>query len=88
MSVLNFLASWCTPTTFVIYCILCFLPSIYMASEAKKFVGTEELNKKYHAFHRYDVANWSIARFTINNFLLLGPIRFAIAWTIVLLTCT
>jgi hypothetical protein len=40
------------------------------------------LNKKYAAFARHDVENWTWTRLVGNNILLLFPIRFVIAWGI------
>ena len=76
--ILTYLYSW--KNTLIIYFLLCFLPSIYLVKEAKKFRGTEELNKKYHAFQRTDLDNWTLTRLTVNNFIFLFPFRMVIAW--------
>ena len=83
-NLLAYLWSWCTPTTFIVYVILCILPAVYMSKQAKKFKGNEELNKKYWPWHRYDVANWKAHRLALDNFIFLGPIRFGVAWCVVL----
>ena len=80
--VLQYLLSWFTPSTVLIYLILSAAPAAYMAKESKKFIGTDELNKKYYAFHRYDAKNWTFGRLFINNIIFLMPIRFITAWSL------
>ena len=60
--------------------MLCLLPAAYLVKEKPKYKGTEELNKKYWAFRRNDIDNWTLWRLTINNIIFLFPIRMAIAW--------
>ena len=83
MGMLAYVKSWCTFKTLIVYIILCFIPAIFMSKQAKKFKGNDELNKKYWAFHRWDVANWKMLRLAFDAFIFLAPIRFAIAWTLV-----
>ena len=84
MSFTESLLLWATPTTFAVYFIICLLPSVFMAFQAKKLRGDTTVNTKYYAFHRHDVQNWTVLRLTLCNFFFLFPIRFGIAWCIVL----
>merc|ERR1719464_1249550 len=81
-AVLQWIWSWCTVTTAIVYFMICFIPVAYIMSVKKQFVGTPELNKKYAAFARHDVENWTWTRLLGNNILLLFPIRFLICWGI------
>ena len=78
--ILAYLYSWCTLKSLIVYSVMCALPGLYMSKEAKKFVGNDELNKKYYAFHRHDVKNWTFLKLFLDNFFLLGPIRYSTAW--------
>ena len=40
------------------------------------------MNKKYWAFHRYDIEYWTVWNMTKNNFIFLFPIRFIGVWII------
>ena len=84
MSTSESLIAWATPTTLVVYMLICLLPSIYMSRQAKKLRGDSTLNSKYYAFHRHDIGNWTVLRLFLCNFFLLFPVRFAIAWCCVL----
>ena len=84
MTALESLLSWATPTTLIVYTLICLAPSVFMAKQAKKFKGDETLNKRYYAFHRHDIQNWTVLRLTLCNFFFLFPIRWGIAWCIVL----
>ena len=84
MSATESLIAWATPTTLVVYTLACLLPSIYMARQARKLRGDSALNQKYYAFHRHDIENWTVLRLFLSSFLLLFPVRFAIAWCCVL----
>ena len=87
-SLLAYAKSWCTITTLIVYIIICFIPAIFMAKQAKKFKGNDELNKKYWAFHRWDVDNWKVPRLAFDAIIYLFPIRFSIAWSIVVIVTT
>ena len=71
----------CDPwKTLVVYMVLCLIPAMYMSSLKKKYRGTANLNRKYYAFHRYDVEYWNVWRLAINSFIFLHPVRYAVTW--------
>ena len=81
---IEYVLSWCTPFWLTLYVILGVLPIWVIIYLNRKLKGTKELNEKYSLFARLDYEHWSYFWWPLKNTLLLGPIRYAIAWMCVL----